>query len=73
MDNWRIIADSSCDYDIKNFESSAVEFNTVPLKIIVGEDEFIDTPDNVSDMLAALKKHKGPSRDRKSTRLNSSH
>ena len=61
MDNWRIIADSSCDLNIEGFESPAVGFNTVPLKIIVGENEFVDTPSNVNDMLIALKKHKGPS------------
>ena len=52
---WNIVSDSSCDLLMKDFESDRVGFVTVPLRIQVGEQEFVDNDDLVvPDMLAAM-------------------
>ena len=52
---WNIVSDSSCDLRMSGFESDRVRFETVPLRIQVGEQEFIDNDDLViPDMLDAM-------------------
>lgn len=52
---WNIVSDSSCDLLMSSFESDTVRFETVPLRIQVGDQEFIDNDDLViPDMLDAM-------------------
>ena len=52
---WNIVSDSSCDLRMSSFESDTVRFETVPLRIQVGDQEFIDNDDLViPDMLDAM-------------------
>lgn len=52
---WNIVSDSSCDLLMKDFESDRVRFETVPLRIQVGEQEFVDNDGLiVPEMLAAM-------------------
>ena len=37
---WSIVSDSSCDLRMSDFESERVRFETVPLRLQVGEDFF---------------------------------
>ena len=39
---WNIVADSSCDLKASDIQSQQLHFEVVPLKIIIGEDEYID-------------------------------
>ena len=39
---WNIVSDSSCDLLMKDFKSDLIRFETVPLRLQVGEREFID-------------------------------
>ena len=39
---WKIVSDSSCDLKTTDFSSDLIGFETVPLKIQVGEHEFVD-------------------------------
>lgn len=39
---WNIVADSSCDLKASDIQSQRLHFEVVPLKIIIGEDEYID-------------------------------
>lgn len=39
---WNIVADSSCDLKASDIQSQQPHFEVVPLKIIIGEDEYID-------------------------------
>lgn len=39
---WNIVSDSSCDLRMSEFDSGAIRFETVPLRLQVGEREFID-------------------------------
>lgn len=39
---WNIVADSSCDLKAPDIQSQQLHFEVVPLKIIIGEDEYID-------------------------------
>lgn len=58
----RIVADSSCDLPVSFVTDKGVDFATVPLKIRVGELEFVDDAQlDVSKMLAAMKASKAPS------------
>ena len=55
---FKIVSDSSCDI----FELEGARFSSVPLTIVAGEKEFIDTMDaNPSDMVNYLKNYKGKS------------
>ncbi|MBQ3527006.1 MAG: DegV family protein [Clostridia bacterium] len=57
--NYKIVSDSSSDI----FALDTTPFQSVPLKIITDEKEFIDTEDlNVSEMTDYLKKYKGTSK-----------
>ena len=39
---WNIVSDSSCDYLPSAFSSNIINFESVPLRIQVGEREFVD-------------------------------
>lgn len=55
----RIISDSSCDLPINFLEKDGIDFSIVPLKIIVGDHEFIDDESlNTKELIAAMKAHK---------------
>ncbi len=52
---WNIVSDSSCDLLMKDFKSDLIRFETVPLRLQVGEREFIDDDElSVPEMLAAM-------------------
>lgn len=52
---WNIVMDSSCDLTSKNFKCKNAGFDTVPLKIMVGDKEFIDDETiDVDKLLAAM-------------------
>lgn len=52
---WNIVSDSSCDLLMSRFESDVVRFETVPLRIQVGEQEFIDNDQlEISALLEAM-------------------
>lgn len=56
---WNIVSDSSCDLRMSAVESSHVRFETVPLRIQVGEREFLDNDDLViPDLLDAMAQEK---------------
>ena len=60
MNDWQLIADSSCDLNADTFDTGEIPFATVPLKIIVGDREFIDLPEtDPHEMLAAIKSFAG--------------
>ena len=52
---WNIVSDSSCDLLMKDFASDLVRFETVPLRLQVGELEFIDNDELVvPELLTAM-------------------
>ena len=52
---WNIVSDSSCDLRTSDFASETVRFQLVPLRIQVGEREFLDNDHLcVPEMLAAM-------------------
>ena len=59
---WNIVSDSSCDLRMAAFESDRIRFETVPLRIQVGEREFLDNDDLVvPDLLDAMSQEKSAS------------
>ena len=59
---WSILSDSSCDLPSNAFQGSGLHFAAVPLKMIVGNTEYVDDDSlNVNIMLAQMKNYKGPS------------
>lgn len=52
MATWRIVADSSCDLRSYQPAEQDVSFTTVPLKIVLGQKEFVD--DEQLDALAMM-------------------
>lgn len=59
---WNIVSDSSCDLRMSDFESSRVRFETVPLRLQVGDLEFLDNDDlEISELLAAMAAEKAAS------------
>lgn len=59
---WKIVADSSCDLQEGLLCVPEVSFSIVPLKIRVGEREFVDDPSlDVAEMMRALADYQGPS------------
>ena len=59
---WNIVSDSSCDLRMAAFESDRVRFETVPLRIQVGDREFPDNDDLViPDLLDAMSQEKSAS------------
>ena len=56
---YNIVSDSSCDLLQRDFPSGRVGFQVVPLRIQVGEREFLDNDDLVvPDLLAAMAEEK---------------
>ncbi len=56
--NYRVVADSSSSV----YAMDCVDFRSVPLKIIAGDHEYVDTPDlDVTDMVNTLLSYKGKS------------
>ena len=52
---WNIVSDSSCDFLPSFFSSDIIHFESVPLRIQVGDREFIDNEEmDVPVMLAAM-------------------
>ena len=52
---WNIVSDSSCDYLPSTFSSDLINFESVPLRIQVGDREFVDNETlDVPVMLAAM-------------------
>jgi len=59
---WNIVSDSSCDLRMSSFQSERVRFETVPLRIQVGEREFMDNDDLViPELLDAMSVEKSAS------------
>lgn len=59
---WNIVSDSSCDLRASAFHSDRVLFHSVPLRIQVGEQEFVDNDDlSVPEMLRAMAAEKSAS------------
>ncbi|MDP2843217.1 MAG: DegV family protein [Acetobacterium sp.] len=55
----RIISDSSCDLPKDFLDKDGIDFSLVPLKIIVGDREFIDDETlNTKELIAAMKAEK---------------
>ena len=62
MMKWKIVSDSSCDLTAKDISDDSVEFATVPLKIIVGDSEYVDDENiDVDAMLSSMEGFKGAS------------
>ena len=58
---WNIVSDSSCDLRTSDFHSDSIRFETVPLRIQVGNREFVDNDELViPEMLEAMSAEKGP-------------
>ena len=56
---WNIVSDSSCDLRMSDFASETVRFETVPLRLQVGEREFLDNDElKVPELLAAMNAEK---------------
>ena len=52
---WNLVTDSSCDLRVSSFHSDSVRFETVPLRLLVGEREFLDNDQlSVPELLAAM-------------------
>ena len=59
---WNVVSDSSFDLRMASFQDAPVRFEIVPLRIQVGEREFIDNDELViPDMLAAMAAEKAAS------------
>ena len=59
---WNIVSDSSCDLRTSAFHSDRVLFHSVPLRIQVGDQEFVDNDDlSVPEMLRAMAAEKSAS------------
>lgn len=60
MQNWQLVADSSCDLTPESLGGGDIGFSTVPLTILVGDKEFIDLPEtDVNEMLAEMRHFSG--------------
>jgi len=59
---WNIVSDSSCDLLMSAFQSDLVRFETVPLRIQVGDQEYVDNDELViPELLAAMDAEKSAS------------
>lgn len=59
---WNIVSDSSCDLLPSQFSSDIIHFESVPLRIQVGGQEFLDDETlHVTQMLTAMSAEKGGS------------
>lgn len=60
---WKIVMDSSCDMQIMDGLNDNIGFATVPLRIVVGEKEFLDTAGlNTKEMMREVYAYEGVSR-----------
>ena len=56
---WRIVADSSCDLPESFFKSDACKFSSIPLRMMIDGQEYIDNENlNVDEMLEAMSRTK---------------
>lgn len=59
---WGIVVDSSCDLRTEDFKEMDIDFSIVPLKILVGDKEYVDDNEiQVNDLLKDMKACKGAS------------
>lgn len=59
---WNIVSDSSCDLRRSDFASETIRFETVPLRLQVGEREFLDDDHlETPELLAAMSEEKAAS------------
>jgi len=59
---YSIVSDSSCDLLTSDFKSKDILFETVPLRLLVGEREFVDNDDlEVPQLLKAMAQEKAAS------------
>ena len=59
---WNFVSDSSCDLRMSDFTSERVRFETVPLRLQVGDREFLDNDSlEVPELLAAMAAEKSAS------------
>ena len=59
---WNLVSDSSCDLRKSDIASQTVHFETVPLRLRVGEREFIDNDSlRTTDLLKAMREEKSAS------------
>ncbi len=59
---WKIVADSSCDMVDGQLASDNIDFKVVPLKIIVGDNQYIDNQYlDIDEMLDDMTNYKGGS------------
>lgn len=59
---WSIVSDSSCDLRMSDFESERVRFETVPLRLQVGNQEFLDNDAlEIPELLTAMAAEKSAS------------
>ena len=56
---WNLVSDSTCDLRQEEFSSETIRFETVPLRIRVGERDFLDNDSlNAADLLSAMAEEK---------------
>ena len=59
---WNIVSDSSCDLRQSEFDSASIHFESVPLRIRVGEREFVDNDElKVPELISAMREEKSAS------------
>lgn len=59
---WKIVTDSSSDLKTNELATDGIDFSVVPLKIVVGETEFVDDDNiNTEQMLNSMSEYKGAS------------
>lgn len=62
MQDWMLVADSSCDLDPAHHKLGNLDYRIAPLKVVVGDREFVDLPaTDRNEMLAAMLAFKGAS------------
>ena len=59
---WNLVSDSSCDLRKCDFSSDCVHFESVPMRLRVGNQDFVDNDSlKTVDLLRAMREEKGPS------------
>lgn len=62
MSKFGIVVDSSCDLRSNDINVNDIDFTVVPLKIVVGDSEYVDNDDiNVTKMLEEMDSYSGAS------------
>lgn len=62
MNKWQLVADSSCDLVTGALDKGNIAFSSVPLKVLVGDKEFIDSPKtDIGEMFKAMRSYSGAS------------